>query len=303
VAEALKFLRASLPASIRIERRLASGTVNADPTQLHQIVLNLCTNALHAMRGREGVLTVTVERLAVDEALAVTMSKVSPGDYFCMCVKDTGHGMDEATLRRVFDPFFTTKQPGEGTGLGLAVVQGIVATHRGGITVESTPGVGSTFRVYLPVSAQAEAPAASSAPVQRGRGEHVLVVDDESSVGTFTGVRLEQLNYRVAVFDDPRRALAAVRSKPETFNAIITDHMMPGLTGLALLREIRALRPEIAAIVITGNRADLPAEQLRALKGVVVIDKPFTGEDLARALHDALAHAPAVRPAQLEARR
>jgi PAS domain S-box-containing protein len=162
VAEALKFLRASAPANIRIERNLAAGTISADPTQLHQIVLNLCTNALHAMRGGPGTLSVAVEPVAVDEALAATMPKIVPGDYLCLRVTDTGHGMDEETLRRVFDPFFTTKQPGEGTGLGLAVVQGIVSVHGGGITVESQPGLGSTFRVFFPPSTDAAAEAVAA---------------------------------------------------------------------------------------------------------------------------------------------
>jgi len=293
VADALKFLRASAPANIRIERRLAAGTIAADPTQLHQIVLNLCTNALHAMRGGPGTLTVTVEPVAVDEALAATMPKVSPGDYLCLRVTDTGHGMDEVTLRRVFDPFFTTKQPGEGTGLGLAVVQGIVSVHGGGITVESRPGLGSTFRVFFPLSSGAAEVAVAGAPVEPGRGEHVLVVDDESSVGRFTGVRLEQLNYRVLVFDDPRRALAAVRANPRSFDAVITDHMMPGMTGLDLIREIRAAGAVVPAIMITGNRSHISSAQLEAASGVVIVDKPFTGEDLARTLQAVLLTAPA----------
>ena len=284
VGEALKFLRASLPATITIERRLKSGSVNADPTQIHQIVLNLCTNAVHAMRDSPGSLFVAVDPVEVDEALAASMPRVIPGKYLCLSVRDTGHGMSEDTLRRVFDPFFTTKQPGEGTGLGLAVVQGIVSAHGGGIRVESTAGVGSTFRIYLPATSKAEKNAVPAIPAAPGRGEHVLVVDDETSVGSFTGVCLEQQNYRVIVFDDPRRALAAVRANPHTFEALVTDLTMPGLTGLDLVREVREAGARVPAVIMTGARASLPDDLVSSLRDVALLEKPFTGVDLSRAL-------------------
>jgi CheY-like chemotaxis protein len=292
VGEALKFLRASTPATIKIERRLTPGNVLADPTQIHQVVLNLCTNAIHAMRGGVGTLTVNVAPVVIDEVLAATMPKVVPGDFLCLTVTDSGHGMDEPTLRRVFDPFFTTKQPGEGTGLGLAVVQGIVATHGGGIAVESKAGVGSIFRVYFPASARAEVATIAVPPPKPGRGEHVLVVDDEASVGSFTGVSLEQHNYRVIVFDDPRRALAAVRTNPYSFEALITDHTMPGITGIDLIREVRAAGANIPAVVMTGNSGALSAEKLGALERVVLLEKPFSGEDIARSLRALLDRTP-----------
>lgn len=288
VAEALNFLRASAPATVAIERRLVSGTVLADPTQIHQVMLNLCTNALHAMRDRQGELFVSVEPVAVDEDLAAQMPKVSPGNYLCVLVRDNGHGMDEATLRRVFDPFFTTKKPGEGTGLGLAVVQGIVSTHGGGIILESKVGVGTTFRIYLPVSTQSLANTSANAPVALGRGERVLVVDDESSVGTFTGVRLEQLNYRVRVFQDPRRALAAVRADLRAYDVLVTDLTMPGHTGIELIREVRAARALIPAVIVSGNSGLLEPEVLKDLGRVAVLAKPFTGEELSRVLRTLL---------------
>jgi len=153
VGDALKFLRASTPATIKIEKHLAAGRVRADPTQIHQVVLNLATNAIHAMRDGAGTLTVNVAQVEVDVALAAGLPNVAPGPFMRLSVRDTGHGMDEATASRIFDPFFTTKPTGEGTGLGLAVVQGIVRAHQGGITVESTVGQGTTFCVYLPVCA------------------------------------------------------------------------------------------------------------------------------------------------------
>ncbi len=282
VAEALKFLRSSAPATVAIERQLASCSVCGDPTQIHQVVLNLCTNALHAMRGRAGTLAVRIEPVEIDAALAAAMPKVEAGPHACLTVGDTGHGMDEATLARVFDPFFTTKPVGEGTGLGLSVVQGIVATHRGGIQVESAVGRGTTFRVYFPVCAQRELAGPAPAAVVPGTGQPVLVVDDETSVATFTGVRLQQLNYRPAVYHDPRRALAAVHAAPRRFAALVTDFTMPGVTGIELIREVRRVAGPLPAVLITGNRGALPAELPPEL---ILLDKPFSGDDLGHALH------------------
>jgi DNA-binding response OmpR family regulator len=174
----------------------------------------------------------------------------------------------------------------------LAVVQGIVATHGGGIAVESKAGVGSIFRVYFPASARVEAATIAVPPPKPGRGEHVLVVDDEASVGSFTGVSLEQHNYRVIVFDDPRRALAAVRTNPYSFEALITDHTMPGITGIDLIREVRAAGANIPAVVMTGNSGALSAEKLGALERVVLLEKPFSGEDIARSLRALLDRTP-----------
>jgi len=291
--EALKFLRASMPATIRIERQLAAGNVRADPTQLHQIILNLATNAIHAMRDRPGQLTVMVERIEVDHALAATMPKTSPGSFMRLTMRDTGHGMDAATLRSIFEPFFTTKPTGEGTGLGLAVVQGIVRTHRGGITVESKLGEGTTFYVYLPVCVADTRDTNPRAPAPPGRGEHVLVVDDEVSVGEFAGVRLEQQRYRVAVFNDPQQALAAMRAAPAMFDAVVSNFAMPGINGLDLVRELRACRADLPAVIITGNRETIPPDQLPSLPYLTLVDKPFTGDDLVRALQSVLPPAPA----------
>jgi PAS domain S-box-containing protein len=288
VGDALKFLRASVPATIAIERRLVSGMVNADPTQIHQIVLNLCTNAVHAMGAGPGTLYVAVEPVELDAALAATMPKVQPGPHVCLLVRDTGHGMDAEMQRRIFEPFFTTKQPGEGTGLGLPVVLGIVGAHGGGLALESAPGVGTTFRLYFPAATAAAPVQEVAQPVESGRGERILVVDDETSIGSFAAVRLEQQNYRAFVYDDPRRALAAVRAAPRSFDAVVTDLAMPGMTGLDLLRAIRAEGANLPAVVVTGNREVLPPRALEALPRTVLVEKPFTGNDLARALRGLL---------------
>ncbi len=288
VGEALKFLRASTPASIAIERRLKTGIVSGDPTQVHQIVLNLCTNAIHAMGREKGTLTVTVEPVEVDAALAATMPKASPGPHVCLAVSDTGHGMDAEMQRRIFEPFFTTKKAGEGTGLGLPVVLGIVNAYGGGLTLESAPGAGTTFRIYLPAVASVAEGEVAATPIVPGRGERVLVVDDETSIGSFTVVRLEQLNYRAFAYDDPRRALAAVCAAPASFDAIVTDLTMPGMTGVALVRAIRALGIALPAVLVTGNKEAVPAAALESLSRLVVVEKPFVGADIARALHTVL---------------
>jgi PAS domain S-box-containing protein len=288
VGEAVKFLRASTPATITIERHLGPGRVRADPTQLHQVVLNLATNAVHAMRERAGTLKILVEPATVDAALAALMPNVEPGEFMRLTVSDTGHGIDAATLERIFDPFFTTKPIGEGTGLGLAVVQGIVRAHHGGITVASGPDQGTTFAVYLPVCAVTSPEAAAPPPVLPGGGEHVLVVDDEVSVGRFAGVRLEQLRYRVSVFNDPLRALAAVRAAPHAFQAIVADFAMPGLTGVELVRQARTVRPNLPAVIVTGNRGAITPGQHESVAGAQILDKPFTGDDLVRALQSVL---------------
>jgi PAS domain S-box-containing protein len=293
VGDAIKFLRASTPATIKIERRLAAGRVRADPTQIHQVVLNLATNAIHAMRGAAGTLTLTIETTEVDPTLGAQMPNVTPGRFLELRVRDTGHGIDAATLARIFDPFFTTKPTGEGTGLGLAVVLGIVRAHHGGILVESEVGRGTTFRVFLPVCANAALDAVAPAPAPSGHGEHVLVVDDEISVGQFAGVRLEQLRYRVSVFNDPQRALVAVRAAPHAYAAIVSDFAMAGINGVDFVRKARECRADFPAVVVTGNRSAISPAQLAALPGLVVLDKPFTGDDLARALQSVLPPVPA----------
>jgi PAS domain S-box-containing protein len=292
VTEAVKFLRASTPATVRIERRVQPGVVLADPTQVHQVILNLSTNAVHAMRNRPGTLSLGVAPAQVDADLAATMAKFAPGAYVCLTVSDTGHGMDEATMARIFDPFFTTKQPGEGTGLGLPVVQGIVHALGGGISVESRPGQGTTFRVYFPAAVEGEAATPPRPAVVPGRGEHIIVIDDEASLGVFTGVRLEQHNYHVLVYDDPRLALAMVRANPRRFSAMVTDLTMPGMTGVDLIRQIRAAGIHLPAVIITGRQSDLSGEWLAETRDVAVLPKPFAGEDLARAVRSVLPDPP-----------
>jgi signal transduction histidine kinase/CheY-like chemotaxis protein len=280
VAEALKLIRASTPATIEIISHLTSGTVKADATQIHQVVVNLCNNAVHSMRSRPGRIEISLDRVEIADSLAAEIPHLPAGPVMRLTVADTGSGMNAATLERIFDPFFTTKQPGEGTGLGLAIVQGIVRGHHGAVRVRSTPGSGTTFELYFPLTtATAAAPAPDDAP-PRGQGEEILVVDDEKSVVMFVEQRLSQLGYRPSVFSDPRAALAEVIRSPQRFQAIVTDLTMPGLTGEELIGQCRAARADLPAVIITGYGADA----LKSLPRCLMIQKPFKGDDLVRSL-------------------
>jgi CheY-like chemotaxis protein len=285
VGDALKLLRASAPATVQIERNLVSGTIMGDPTQIHQVVLNLCTNALHAMAGEQGTLVVSLEPVEVDERLASEIPNLKPGEYMRLMVSDTGHGMDPQTVSRIFDPFFTTKKPGEGTGLGLAMVQGIVHTHDGAMSVSSESGKGTVFELYFPLSTQSRPKADSEEPAKPGNREEILVVDDEQSVGTFAATRLQQFNYSVTVFRDPREALEAFRNGSTKYDAIVTDLTMPHLTGVELIEKLRETSPKLPAIVISGYNRNLASTKLTSISNLAVLMKPFTGEELARSLH------------------
>ena len=289
VAEALRLVRASAPSTIEIERDLQPGRIRADPTAIHQIVLNLCTNAVHAMRGATGKLGVRVAPILFRDTPADTTPKLKPGAYLCLSIRDNGHGMDDATLKRLFEPFFTTKKVGEGTGLGLALVRGIVNAHNGALRVSSTPGVGTVFEILLPVCSDTERKAETTITIIPGNGESIAVVDDEKSVATFVGARLEQLKYRATVFNDPREALAALCATPARFDLVITDLTMPHLTGHDLVHALRTAGLEIPVVLMSGFCNDgITADGLGALGRTVLLPKPFNGDDLARAVREAL---------------
>jgi PAS domain S-box-containing protein len=253
--ECLNLMRASLPTSISVRTNVDQklGVIMADPTQIHQIIMNLITNAGHAMRLKGGILDVGLNNVGLDTAAGTGGPDLPSGCYLKLTVKDSGHGMDTKTLERIFDPFFTTKSHTEGTGLGLSVVHGIVRNHGGAITVSSKPGAGSTFEVYLPrierVSKD-ETVEATAAP--SGGNERILFVDDEEDV-VFSGkMMLERLGYQVVVGRDGADALAIFRREPQSFDLVITDQTMPKMTGAELTRELIQIRPDIPVILCTG---------------------------------------------------
>lgn len=287
VKEALKLLRSSLPASIDIRLRLETqdDLVAADPTQMHQILLNLCTNAAHAMREGGGLIEVSLADEVVDEEGAKSMPSLVPGAYLRLSVRDTGHGVKQEILDRIFDPFFTTKRPGEGTGMGLSVVHGIVAGHEGAVTVQSEPGEGTVFHVLLPktdASVRAEqTPKAAPLPV----GGRALFVDDEPALVEIGQEMLTALGYEAEGFTDPEAALIRFSEDPGRFDLVVLDQNMPRLTGLELAEKLNAIRPGIPVLLCTGFSEAVSAESLSAANIRDLLMKPLLRGRLAESLH------------------
>ncbi len=291
VEEGLRLLRVTMPSTIEFELAVAANAppVLADANQIHQILMNLGTNACHAMQDRPGRLMVKLERCEVDAAQASTEPRLRPGLYARISVGDTGCGMDQGTQRRIFDPFFTTKPPGEGTGLGLAVVHGIMDSHDGAITVYSQPGEGSVFHLYFPAHAgDAAAIAPEDGPVPRGRGERVLVVDDEELLAELGQKTLATLGYEAEFVTHPAAALALVNGDPHRFALVLTDHTMPGMTGLQLASRLRQTRPDLPILLMSGYTASLTPERIAAAGISQLLLKPVSLHMLGSAVHAAL---------------
>ena len=290
VEEAVKLLRATLPASIRIQMKCGDSPVRvlADATQVQQVLLNLGSNAADAMRERGGRLEIAVDIADVDAARAARVGLGAPGPFARLRVRDSGHGMDRATVRRIFDPFFTTKSIGRGTGLGLSAVHGIIAGHGGGLEVESSRGRGTRFELFFPLSDEAPsgAPAATATADARGV-EHVLFVDDESVLTSLGQTSLAELGYRVTAESDSRRALALLRAQPKRFDAIVTDHAMPHMTGLDLAREARRIRPDFPVVLTSGYDEPLDGESIPE-EVSTFLRKPYSTEQLGTAVRRAM---------------
>ncbi|MFC1885551.1 PAS domain S-box protein [Thermodesulfobacteriota bacterium] len=253
VKEALKLLRASLPAMIEIRQNIKSNAIIwGEPTQLHQIMMNLCTNAFHAMRENGGVLGVELEDVTLNAADTTDAIQLQPGRYVRLVVSDTGHGMDTHILQRLFDPYFTTKKATEGTGLGLSVVHGIINSHGGAIDVKSSPGKGSTFTVVMPAIEKDEKKERMEKPRLLAGNERVLFVDDETIFCDMVERLLTNLGYKVVVRQNSLEALADFQAGPDDFDIVITDQTMPKLTGIQLASELIKLRPDIPIVLCTG---------------------------------------------------
>ncbi len=290
IREAVNLLRPSLPPGIRVELSLpaAGPLILGEPGPLHQVVLNIGANAAHAM-GREGVLAIELREAVVEGGFAARHPRLPRGRCAVLSIRDTGHGMDAATLERLFTPFFTTKPLGQGTGLGLAVVHGIVLGHDGGILVESTPFVGSTFHLYFPALAETStvAPVDSRPPLPtRGAGQRVLFIDDEAFVADAAGAALRQGGFSPTVHTDPLAALARFAETPEAFDLVITDYMMPGLTGDEVMRRILTRRPDLPIILSTGHAAGLDSTTLHRLGARAILEKPYSLETLSSVVRE-----------------
>ncbi len=284
IKEALKMLRASLPSTIEIHQNIQSdsGMILADPTQIHQILINLSTNAAHAMHDHGGVLEVSLTDVDLDAENAGRYSNMSPGSYLRLTVKDTGHGMDNAMIKRIFDPYFTTKEPGQGTGLGLAVVHGITRSYGGGIGVHSKSGKGTTFHVFLPridhINGLDEAEDMSDLP--KG-DERILFIDDEKELVLIGQKMLEFLGYEVFTTTSSIDALENFHAHPYKFELVITDMTMPNMSGAELARELLHIRPDIPIILCTGFSENITEEKAMDLGIREFIMKPLAIHALA----------------------
>lgn len=255
IKEALKLLRGSLPSTIEVRHRIQPDTapVMSDPVQIHQVIMNLCTNSYHAMREQGGVLDVKLREVEIGPQEAVNYLNITPGTFIQLSVQDTGCGMDEETRRRIFDPFFTTKPDGEGTGLGLATVLGIVRGHKGAIHVESAPGKGTSIDILLPVCIDTKTRTERDDEDAPAHGkERVMVVDDERPIADSTGIALERLGYRPLICYSGREAMEHLRAGPSRFDILVTDYTMPGMTGIDLAREAHEMEPGLPIILCTG---------------------------------------------------
>lgn len=296
VEEAMQLLRPSIPSSIHIATRLPDDLprVMADSNQIHQVLLNLVTNAAHAVGDSEGRIDIWLDVADVDAEAVRQRPQLRLGRFVRLCVGDTGCGMAPAVMTRIFEPFFTTKDRGSGTGLGLSVVHGIVQQHEGCAVVTSEPGKGTTFMVYLPAidsAAQPRGEVAIPASLPRGRGECVLVVDDEQIVLQVAVGILRRLGYVTASFMDPESALRAFMQSPTAYNLLITDLTMPTMKGTDLAARMRELRPDLPVLLCTGFRGSLALAEASKLRIAEPLLKPFTVDTLAEAVARVLRHA------------
>jgi len=305
--EALKLLRATLPATIETRQNIEidpdQDTILADPTQIHEVLMNLCTNAAHAMWENGGILEISLQNVEIgirnsefedDEGkppIHIPYSSVDldPGQYLRLTVSDTGHGMTEKVMKRIFDPYFTTKDKGGGTGMGLSVVHGIIKSHSGTITVYSEQAKGSTFHVYLPlIQEEVQKPDIDdNAPVLTGH-ERILFVDDEHALVEIAKDILERLGYEVVTRTSSVEALELFRVRAHSFDLVITDMTMPNMTGDKLSRELMKIRSDIPIILCTGYSERISEEKAKGMGIREFVMKPLVMKDLAKTVRKAL---------------
>ncbi len=284
IEEVFKLLRATLPTSIEIHQQIDTvpngDLVLADPTQLHQVLMNLGTNAAHAMRARGGIFTVTMADIAADASLIKLYPDLTPGPYVRLTVSDNGHGMDAATKERIFEPYFTTKNVGEGTGMGLSVVQGIIKSHGGTISVYSEPGQGTAFNIFLPRIADEVSLDTQTDALFYGGSERILFVDDEKVLAELGEELLKELGYQVTTETSSLEMLARFRAEPDAFDLVITDMTMPGLTGRELAKELHIIRPDIPIIMCSGFTEFLSASEATEAGISEFLMKPYVASKL-----------------------
>lgn len=290
VKDSVKFLRATIPTSIDIRQTITADndTILGDATQINQIMINLGTNAAHAMEMSGGLLEIKIQNVVLDEKSASFDPELAPGHYLKVTVSDTGHGMAPAIIKRIYDPYFTTKTVEKGSGMGLSVVLGVMKGYRGAISVESEPGKGARFDLYFPVAEEkiiAEPQAAEELP---GGSEKILFIDDEASIVNMARLLLERLGYQVDARTSPLEALTLFRSKADQFDLVITDMTMPQMTGTKLVREILTIRPNMPIILCTGFSEKISEEDTEKLGIKAFALKPLSKRDLAVIVRQAL---------------
>jgi PAS domain S-box-containing protein len=284
VKEALKFLRSSIPTTIEIREKIAGeiGIINANPTQMYQVIMNLCTNASYAMQKGGGILEVSLKNIDLDSHSAVQYPDIDPGKYLRLTVSDTGKGIAPEIIERIFEPYFTTKEKGVGTGMGLSIVHGIVKDHGGMVTVYSEPGKGSTFYVYIPlIQEEVKRPEIDEdAPIPTGT-EHILFIDDEPALADLGKQMLERLGYEVTSRTSSVKALELFKAQPDRFDLVVTDMTMPNMTGDRLARELMKIRPDIPVIICTGYSERITEEKTKRIGIKALVMKPYVMKDLA----------------------
>jgi signal transduction histidine kinase len=287
--EVLDFIRASLPSTIAIEHKIESEAyVMGDATQIYQILMNLCANAGFAMRKKGGFLKIRLSEIELDaEAIAPT-SGIKPGRYIKLRISDTGTGMTPEIKKRIFDPFFTTKEKGKGTGIGLSLSYDIIKSYGGDITVESTPGHGTLFDVYFPAAKSAKPAEVDIDTDVLGGSESILFVDDEDTLVDLGKQMIEFLGYRVTALVNSLEALNLFQKDPYAFDLVITDLVMPGMSGDELAQNILAIRPDIPVILITGFAEQMTSENAELIGVKKLVTKPIVMKDMARLIRDAL---------------
>ncbi|QTA77961.1 Two component system response regulator/histidine kinase [Desulfonema limicola] len=291
IKETLKLIRATLPATIEIRQEIDSScpSIMADPIQIHQMIMNLCTNAYHAMRNYGGILKVTLTQTEIMPEDTVFRYHLQPGRYLCLSIGDTGHGMDQSIIERVFDPYFTTKNKGEGTGLGLSVVHGIVKSMEGHISVYSETGQGTNFYIWLPLT-ETEKPVTSKVYDKSitGGSEHILLIDDESSIIKMEEKILKSLGYQITTRMSSLDACVLFEKHPDRFDLVITDMAMPNMSGADLAEQMIKIRPDIPIIMCTGFSEIVSEKKAKKIGIREYITKPVIMKDLAAVIRKTL---------------
>ena len=293
IKEALKLLRATIPANIEIKQEIGklSSPILGSGIQLHQVIMNLCTNAYHAVKEKEtGCIEIIVDELDINKDNNNQFPNVKQGNYIYLMIKDTGVGIDDKIKEQIFDPFFTTKEPGEGTGMGLSVVHGIVSAHSGQIVVQSTPEKGTQFNVFFPamnITVKKEK-LEKKLEIYKGNGEHILLVDDELEVVKALEQMLKKIGYNVSSQLSSQRTLEIFEKNPDKYDLLLTDQSMPQMTGLTLAKKVLKIKPDFPIIICSGYSSQLTHENLNMIGIKDVLHKPVTIKELGTKIRSVL---------------